>query len=411
MSLDAALVLDLLHRSVWPHGDARAAAQLRGLLEAAAVSSLPALDRLARRDLTTSGDVGDVRPSHAALVVLSMVRSGWERAASLRLLEPAARVGDRLSLAAVVLRLDDPQWMVRDHAQRMLARIFVDVDVHALAAVLPVIDALADRQRTDARRVLRLARDRLRAANVRAAATQPPDVQRALRRLHGLADDELGDERLQTALAALRDRDLDLAVAISRVDDDIVRRGLGEAFAAQPAGHLRLRAADLLRDQPAALLKLSVDVRSDVRSRARFLLGETTDEQREYARAAVDDAATEGSGRALLGALASLGEIGRPADFPRIARFLHDERTRVQAEAVRALIGSHASEGVVDYVDVLVDKLTSSSWRVAVEAARGLAWVPAMRLPLGEIREVEPRVHPTVRRLLAPFIEPGNWSV
>jgi hypothetical protein len=420
MTIDAAHVIDLLHRSLEP-GDRRGAAgELSALLEAAPVSSLPALDRSVRADLSTTRDLAGVRAGHGAIVVLSMVRSGYRRAEALRLLEPAVIAGDRLSLAAAVLRLTDSQWNVREHAQTLLQRAFVDVDVHVLAAVFPVIEAIVNRvewtrpvlpHEVSHVGLVKVARDRLRREGVRSEPTQPRDVQRALRRLHGLADGELGEDRLQTGLAALRDGDVELALAISRVDDVAVREGLGLAFALQHAGHLRLRSCELLKQDAGALFRLSVDVRADVRGAARLFLGETTDEQREYARAAVDDAPLTGSGRGLLGALASLGEIGRPEDFPRIARFLHDERTRVQAEAVRALIGSHASEGLVDYVDVLVDKLVSPSWRVAVEAARGLAWVPALRLPINEIRDLEPRVHPSVRRVLAPLIEPGNWSV
>ena len=69
-------------------------------------------------------------------------------------------------------------------------------------------------------------------------------------------------------------------------------------------------------------------------------------------------------------------EIGRPDDFAAIAPFLHDERARVVVEAVRALAGIHASGGLDAFVDVLHDKLRSSSTRVACEAAHALALLP-----------------------------------
>ena len=135
------------------------------------------------------------------------------------------------------------------------------------------------------------------------------------------------------------------------------------------------------------------------------------DVQREYARDVVDAEASDvGAAARLIGALGGLGELGRSEDFARISRFLHDARARVQAEAVRAVVGSHASGGLVDYVDVLLDKARSPSWRVGVEAVRGLAWLPAEARPQPAILALEEGLHPAVARALAPLVRPGRWS-
>ena len=414
MSFDIATVRDALARLDNYAAGVRQSADvendLRPQFARAPILAWLALDR-GLRALNFNVELAYLGAGHLGHIALSMTRSGYTRLDAVNALRGGR---DAWTLAALLLRLDDAVIAVRNAAATHVAAVVDVVPAATLAAVLPLVDVLRHRERSGRSPLLDRIRRLIIASDVVDDDTQPLDVQRALVRLHGLSDAIDAERRVAIGLQALRDNDVDLALAIAHGKNAVVRAGLADALAQHASGRARVRGAQLVSD-PTLLFHLSVDVRAEVRGAARKTIGHrfgstAADEQRDFARAVVDEAAVDGAGRAVIGGLASLAEIGRAEDAGRISRFLHDERTRVQAEAVRALVGSNVAGDLVVYVDVLIDKLRSPKWRVAVEAARGLAWMPATQLPVEAIRDVEPTARPQVKKLLAPLIGPGKWS-
>lgn len=422
MTVDVERVLAVFRTAVDRHarvGDVlRAEDALRPLLSTSALASWAALDRAARR---IDVDIDQLRfgpqLGHLAGLIATMTRSGYAR---LHLVERLAG-HDALTLAALLWRLDDVVFAVRTTARARVEFAVAHAPVDVLARVLPVVQALRARDRARGEEVLTQVEQRLIDAGVVARGDQPQDVQRALLRLWGLSAHIDNARRAAIALDALRDGDVELALDLTRrisarsadIADDAGLDGVVDAFAAHSAARVRQQAVRLARHRPSVLLALSVDVRAEVRADARRALGgidTDCEQQRDAARCCVDEADDVGASRVVIGALASLAEVGRPDDFARISRFLHDERARVQAEAVRALVGSHASGGLDAFVDVLLDKLLAPSWRVGVEAARAFSWFPAEKMPIDSLRRAEEQAHPAVRKLLAHVVGPGHWS-
>jgi hypothetical protein len=389
--------------------------ELARLLSTSTLSSWAPLDRAARA-ITVAVDELRFQPwSFEALVLASMTRSGFTRLHVVG----ALRGHDHLAIAALLWRLDDVVWAVRSAAEAQLMRAMDLASPTTLAEVMPVVDAISVRERAHASAACRHIVERVRAAGVTANTRQSQEVQRSLRRLWATDERTDAEGRVAMARQALADGDVAFALSIAKRATVVMRPALSEAFAVHPVGAVRMRAAELGRGNSELLLGLSVDRRPEVRAAARVALSGMVDVQRDYARDVVDAAARPGGAPAavegvstarLIGALGALAELGRPEDFGRISHFLHDERRRVQAEAVRAVVGSHASGGLVDYIDLLLDKVMSPSWRVGVEAARGLTWLPAERRPVAEIARADEQAHPAVRRVLAQLTKPGRWS-
>lgn len=381
-------------------------AWLASSLSSSSLSSWGPLDRALRRVVVDADELRFSRPSFATLVLSSMTRSGFTRLAAVNAIDGH----DRLAMAALLWRTDDVVWAVRDAAEWRLLSAVDAAAVGELVAVMPVVDVVAGRERGAGSVGVAAARDKVRRLGITASPDHPQEVQRSLRRLWAGGSDD-AERLIELAKVAISDGDVDLAMGIARRATVAMRGPLARLFASHPVGALRRLAASLGKGETELLLSLSVDRRPEVRAAARDSLHGMIDLQREYARDVVDDADVDvGPAARLIGALGGLGELGRAEDFGRISRFLHDARSRVQAEAVRAGVGSHASGGLDNYTDLPLDKARSPSWRVGVEAARGLTWLPAVSRPQAAIAALEGEVHPAVFRVIAPHIKPGRWS-
>ncbi len=408
--------------------DVAASADIGVALATASTSTWIGVDRALRDRPVRPTSAQRLRLSSSMWALLSMTRDGRVRGDAIAFLQAA---GDRVALTALLLRSDDVVFTVRSAADLAVTALLPRQSPATLVALLPLVDAL--RQRVRARFMPALKAWRARCADVVdfAAAVD--------------AADHHEERDVHCALLRLwaEGADVDVANVVARAVDaglvdvvlGLVRSGGAAAHAAAPhlatstSTRLRVRAAQLLRahlqelaptgptratwhSAQVTLMALAIDPRSDVRGAARLALGpDSFDEQRAWARDVVDAAAVDvGAGRALVGALGALAEIGRVDDLMRIARFLHDARVRVAAEAVRAVVGTHAGGDLVAVVDVLLDHLRAPSWRVAVEAARGFLTYPAEHLPKDALLAASEGAHPAVARVLRPLVSPGGWS-
>ncbi len=403
-------------------------ALLAALLATASGAELALLDRAARSRATLAAlglhehafTVADVDTAAAAddgddaagdapdtgtalLCVLSTVRDGRVREAA-----TAALASRRAwpATAALFVRTDDVVPAVAACAVQALERRLGPALLDDLVVCAPLVETRdaavrttpeGTRLRAEARALL-LADHPASVAALRAGiAHAHPAVRAACGRLV-LVEGSAEESVLTALLTALDDgtpgRRRFVAARVSRGTlAPSVLRALLPRLVADPLPALRRAAASAARHlgRSDVLEALTVDASADVRVRARAWLGRAGgEEQREracavLARAASSSSSSSSSSSPVRGALGALAEIGRPADFPFVAAFLHDPRTRVVAEAVRALAGIHASGGLEAFADVLNDKLNSGSAAVALEAARGLALLPAHLRDAGAI--------------------------
>jgi hypothetical protein len=378
---------------VWPAAldDVTAEARLRASLDGLTGAELVALDRAARTSsvlakqavrIPTSADVA--RAQTGALVVISMTRDGRVReAATVRLaLDKSA-----LATRALFVRVDDTVPPVRERAADGVLRRVMPERARDFSVMLDLLDSgRTSRATDDGARVRGAVRDLLlsddiacRAAidealrsphnAIRAAAARfaiGTDEQRTLDVLTRSLDDASPHARVWAARRVLL-AETPLSVA-RKIAPKLSADRLPTVRAIAVAAAARVGATLVLE-------QLARDGNGGVRALARAKLGRAGGEvEREHVR---EELGAPGvTSLRAIACLAALSEIGRPEDFGWVAPFLHDARPRVQAEALRALIGVHASGGLEDFVDVLHDKLAHASGRVAFEAARGLALLP-----------------------------------
>jgi hypothetical protein len=395
----------LLRSSVASRSVAEAIARLLAL---ASGDELAALDRAARssavlRSISLDGVdfapilVDDAR-SHLAdvsagpLAVLSMVRNGRTREAAARAL---ASMAAPLATLALIVRCDDTVPAIASLAADEIERRTTPERALDFIAALDLVESstsstsarragarvtsAGDRARRAIRALFLLDDERCRAALSSGVRAPRPSIRSACARF--LVDASSSDAARFALTTALDDEILARRVwaaneIVRTTTSPAVVRELIPRLIHDRAPGVRVRAAmaaGRIGDFDSLEL-LALDASAAVRVVARRISGRAGgDGERERAKSILRDSTS--STASILGALGALAEIGRADDFGSIAPFLHDDRRRVETEAVRALVGSHASAGLDAFVDVLHDKLTSSSTATALEAARGLALV------------------------------------
>jgi hypothetical protein len=322
--------------------------------------------------------------AHSALLaVLSMARDGRVREAAVNALGTCR---DWIATAALLIRCDDVVEPITWRAFHLLEPRLVPEHAAELVRCAPILEQheagarrtpRGERARAEARGLLLRDDDVTRAALRAGLADEHAAVRDACRRLVVTGSDE-SEAVLDALNAALDDGTMASRRFVARrVGSQAVPPGVLAALLprlARDAVPLVRRVAVVVAKRIGrgdVLEDLTLDGEMSIRTSARTALGQAGgDEQRERARAALKRA------DGVRAALAALAEIGRPDDFPWVAPFLHDESTRVAAEAMRALVGIHASGGLENFVDVLHDAVARGSGRVALEAARGLALLP-----------------------------------
>lgn len=319
-------------------------------------------------------------PEDAALLcAASLDRDGFVRELAVRALVRFAPPHARRFLW---MRLDDVVPAIATRADEALDVSAMTLD--ALVGDLGLLEQLAVRERARRRsslvtalRTLASNDPAVRAALRRGLSAPDAEVRSACaRRLAGEGDDAVRIEAIRTALRDPSPRVHLWAAreAALRKTAPAVAAAVAPAMCAHDEPSVRLRGVRILaRDDETheALLAATIDVDASVRfeARAAVVRGGAFDH-----RAVALDALGEGGpeawpdARRALGALGAMYDVGQRDDWPLVARYLAHPRTRVQAEALRAL----ASLAPDLFVDVFVAKLRHRSRRVARESVTAL---------------------------------------
>jgi hypothetical protein len=283
-----------------------------------------------------------------ALALLSMQRNGYTRETAVAWLSP---LEDPLALRLLLLRLNDP---VPTVAEAALAAVPAWLDLRradALAAALPLLEAMEH--------TVRAAKSGIAARAEAVLGSGSPLVRRALWAAARTAKDD--DVRKAAVLRLLRGPDEDAIAAVTLGLRDTSPRvrlatarwvaGSGRSPAVRAAVlpqlesnssptlrllSLRLRRGDGSASAHQAVLARCFDANAVVRYHARCQLRERGDavDFRALALARLAD----GSDRdALVGALAVLSDLGRREDIPCVQPHAEHPLARVAAEARRTL--------------------------------------------------------------------------
>lgn len=282
-----------------------------------------------------------------ALALASMQRDGWGRARALQSLAADRPIGG-LQLSLVIVRLNDPVPEIAALAQDSL-RALPSGCLPAIVASLPLIAGAEQTVRASTSKALRAlvqrlerAREHVLTALVHGAASADPDVRRhAIERLATLSP--LDPRAAQSLRGGLDDPDPRVRshcaqlVAHANLPAALVDPLLPQLERAR-SPHTRLLALrwHRRRGDEAALLRACFDANAGVRHYARRYhraLGRRVD-YRELALVRLEQREPSD---ALVGALATLADLGHACDRPAIEALLEHPHARVVREARRTL--------------------------------------------------------------------------
>ena len=275
-----------------------------------------------------------------ALALAAMQRDGWTRAAAL---DAIADDRDALRICVSLVRLNDPVDAIAQTAERGLLDRLAAFPLAALVTALPLVDSMAGTVRAGRSGVARAIDARLDELERRARA--------ALSRAATAPDPDVRISSLSRLVAAHSD-----APAIALAFDDSnprVRRALAELVARAPlppatAERLlprlerdRSSAIRLLglrwrrrRGEAAPILRACFDRNANVRHYARrYYRSFAAVDYRELALARLDSSVAD----ELVGALATLSDVGHQLDRPLVEPFTRHRIRRVADEAQRTL--------------------------------------------------------------------------